>query len=164
MDMKRLIGELSRALEQEKRAREEISSRQLHSAVRQYRSALEKAWVNGAPPEKEAQELHRLAKSLGIPEEVEGSTTREVKLEAYSKAVKEMIAKRKLLKSSSSTMEWLRKVYQVSLTEYLENESKFLLDLVADQFKGTMIYVTSEVSESELRSRIENPRLLLAGP
>lgn len=144
MQMKRQIEELSRALEQEKKAREEISSHQLQGAVKQFRTALEKAWTNGAPPAKEAQELHHLAISLGIPEEAERSIIREVKLDMYSKAVKEMIAKRKLLKNSSSTMEWLRKVYQVSLTEYLENESKFLLDLVADQFKGTLLFVTSD--------------------
>jgi PleD family two-component response regulator len=144
LEMKRQIEELSRALEQEKRAREEIASRQLQGAVKQFRTALEKAWVNGAPPEKESQELDYLASSLGISEEAKQSITREVKLEMYSRAVKEMIAKRKLLKSSSSSMEWLRKVYQVSLTEYLENESKFLLDLVADQFKGTLLFVTSD--------------------
>lgn len=159
MQMKQQIEELSRALDQEKRAREEISSRQLQSYVKQFRTALEKAWVNGAPPEKEAQELHTLAISLGIPEDVEQSTTREVKLEMYSKAVKEMVAKRKLLKNSSSTMEWLRKVYQVSLTEYLENESKFLLDLVADQFKGTLLYVTSD--QSAKNSLV--PKLKMAG-
>jgi tetratricopeptide (TPR) repeat protein len=144
MQMKQQIEELTRALEQEKRAREEVARHQLQSYVKQFRAALEKAWMNGAPAEKEAQELHRLAVSLGIPEDVEQSTVREVKLEMYSKAVKEMVAKRKLLKSSSSTMEWLRKVYQVSLAEYLENESKFLLDLVSDQFKGTLLYVTSD--------------------
>lgn len=159
MQMKQQIEELSRALDQEKRAREEISSRQLQSYVKQFRTALEKAWINGAPPEKEAQELHRLAISLGIPEDVEQSTAREVKLEMYSKAVKEMVAKRKLLKSSSSTMEWLRKVYQVSLTEYLENESKFLLDLVADQFKGTLLFVSSD--QSAKNSLV--PKLKMAG-
>jgi hypothetical protein len=159
MQMKQQIEELSKALEQEKRAREEISSHQLQSSVKQFRVALEKAWLNGAPPEKEAQELHTLAISLGIPEDVEQSTAREVKLEMYSKAVKEMVAKRKLLKSSSSTMEWLRKVYQVSLTEYLENESKFLLDLVADQFKGTLLYVTSD--QNAKNSLV--PKLKMAG-
>lgn len=159
LQMKQQIEELSRALEQEKRAREEVASRQLQSYVKQFRTALEKAWMNGAPPEKEAQELHKLAISLGIPEDVEQSTAREVKLEMYSKAVKEMVAKRKLLKSSSSTMEWLRKVYQVSLTEYLENESKFLLDLVADQFKGTLLFVTSDPSAKN--SLV--PKLKMAG-
>ena len=143
-EMKRQLEELTRALEQEKRAREEISSLQLHNAVKQYRQSLEKIWVNGAPPERETQELRQLASSLGIPEDAQFSTIREVKLDMYSKAVKEMVAKRKLLKNSSSTMDWLRKVYRISMTEYLENESKFLMDLVADQYKGTMLFVTSD--------------------
>jgi CheY-like chemotaxis protein len=67
----------------------------------------------------------------------------------YSKAVKEIVAKRKLLRSSSSTLEWLRKVYQVSVAEYLENESKFLLDLVADQYKGTVLLVSKLIGTKE---------------
>ncbi len=156
LQMKRQIEELSHALEQEKKAREEISSRQLQSAVKQLQTAYEKAWVNGAPPEKEAQALHQLALSLAIPEEVEQSVLREVKLDMYSRAVKEVVSKRKLLKSSSSTMEWLRKVYQVSLTEYLENESKFLLDLVADQYKGTLLFITSDANaKKDLAGRLK---------
>jgi len=159
VEMKRQMDELKRALEEEKKAREDISSRQLQAAVKQFRTALEKAWLNGAPPPKETQELHSLAISLNIPDEAEHSVTREVKLDAYSKAVKEMIAKRKLLKSSSSTMEWLRKVYQVSMSEYLENESKFLMDLVADQFKGTLLFVSSD--QSAKNSLV--PKLKMAG-
>ena len=144
MEMKRQIEELNRALQEEKKARETMSSQQMQAAAKQFRTSLEKAWMNGAPPAKEAQELHNVAMSLGISDELEHSISREVKLEMYSRAVKEMISKRKLLKSSSSTMEWLRKVYQISITEYLENESKFLMDLVADQFKGTLLFVTSD--------------------
>lgn len=159
MEMKRQIEELNRALQEEKKAREDMSSRQMQAAIKQFRTSLEKAWMNGAPPEKEIQELRKLATSLSITDEAEHSLTREVKLEMYSRAVKEMISKRKLLKSSSSTMEWLRKVYQVTISEYLENESKFLMDLVADQFKGTLLFVTSDTDTKN--SLI--PKLKLAG-
>ncbi|MGB2869700.1 MAG: response regulator [Bacteroidota bacterium] len=141
-EMRQQIDMLTKALQQEKLAREEINSRQLQSAVSQFRAGLEKAWVNGAPKEQEEQQLHQLALSLALPEEVESSVRREVKIDMYSRAVKEVVAKRKLLKSSSSTFEWLRKVYQISVTEYLENESKFLLDLVADQYKGTVLLIS----------------------
>jgi DNA-binding NtrC family response regulator len=67
----------------------------------------------------------------------------------YSRAVKEVISKRKLLRNSSSTLEWIRKVYQVSVSEYLENESKFLLDLVADQYKGTVLLVSKTIGTKE---------------
>ncbi len=155
-DMRRQIEELSRSLEQEKKAREEISERQLQSAVKQFRVELEKAWVNGAPKEPEEDRLHQLASSLGISAEVEQSLTREVKLDMYSRAVKEMVSKRKLLRSSSSTLEWLRKVYRVSVAEYLENESKFLLDLVADQYKGTLLLVTEdEQMRKDLAGRLK---------
>jgi chemotaxis protein histidine kinase CheA len=141
-DMRRQVEDLTRALEQEKNARQEISRLNLQSPVKQLREALETAWINGAPDENIAQELHQRAVSLSIPPDVEQSLIREVKLDMYSKAVKEVVAKRKLLRSSSSTLEWLRKVYQVSVAEYLENESKFLLDLVADQYKGTILLVS----------------------
>ena len=72
----------------------------------------------------------------------------------YSNAVKEVIAKRQLLRSSSSTFEWLRKVYQVTMEEYLEYETKFLLDLVADQYKGT---VTLCFADREDERRINSP-------
>jgi hypothetical protein len=159
MEMKKQIEELNRALQEEKKAREDVSSRQMQAAAKQFRTSLEKAWMNGAPPEKDTHELYKLAVSLGITDEAQHSITREVKLEMYSKAVKEMISKRKLLKSSSSTMEWLRKVYQISMSEYLENESKFLMDLVADQFKGTMLFVTSDTDTKN--SLI--PKLKMAG-
>ena len=141
-DMRRQVEDLTRALEQEKNARQEVSRLNLQSPVKQLREALEAAWINGAPDENAAQELHQRAVSLSIPPDVEQSLIREVKLDMYSKAVKEVVAKRKLLRSSSSTLEWLRKVYQVSVAEYLENESKFLLDLVADQYKGTVLLVS----------------------
>jgi CheY-like chemotaxis protein len=159
IEMRRQIEELTQALEQEKRAREEITKRNLQKAVKQLRVALEVAWVNGAPVEKAADSLHELALSLSIPAEVEQSIIREVKLEMYSRAVKEVIAKRKLLRSSSSTLEWLRKVYQVSVAEYLENESKFLLDLVADQYKGTILLVSKAIGTKE----DPTPRLKSAG-
>ena len=158
-EMRRQIEELTLALEQEKKAREEITKRNLQNAVKQLRVALEAAWVNGAPVEKAADSLHELAISLSIPSEVEQSIIREVKLEMYSRAVKEVIAKRKLLRSSSSTLEWLRKVYQVSVAEYLENESKFLLDLVADQYKGTILLVSTTIGTKEDLT----PRLKSAG-
>ena len=142
--MRRQIELLTQALEQEKIAREEIKKQQIQGAVTQFRQALERAWVNGAPPDNEVDELHHLAETLQIPEAVEQTVTREVKLDTYSHAVKEVIAKRQLLRSSSSTLEWLRKVYQVTLEEYLEYESKFLLDLVADQYKGTLYQISRD--------------------
>lgn len=142
--MRSQIEELTHALLEEKKAREEIREHQLQGAVNQLRGAMEKAWVNGSPKDAEALACHQLALSLNIPPEVEQSVRREVKIEMYSKAVKEVISKRKLLRSSSSTLEWLRKVYQISFTEYLENESKFLLDLVADQYKGTVMLVAED--------------------
>lgn len=144
--MRRQIEILTQALEKEKVAREEIKQQQIQGAVTQFRQKLERAWANGAPPENEAGELHSLAETLQIPESVEQAITREVKLDTYSRAVKEVIAKRQLLRSSSSTLEWLRKVYQVTLEEYLEYESKFLLDLVADQYKGTLIQISCDDS------------------
>jgi len=159
VEMRRQIEELTKALDQEKRAREEISKGNLQNAVKQLRAALEAAWVNGAPVEKAGEMLHGLAVSLSIPAEAEQSVIREVKLEMYSRAVKEVIAKRKLLRSSSSTLEWLRKVYQVSVAEYLEYESKFLLDLVADQYKGTILLVSRSIGTKEDIT----PRLKSAG-
>jgi PleD family two-component response regulator len=156
-DMRRQVEELTRALEQEKNARHEISRLNLQSPAKQLREALEAAWINGAPDENAAQELHQRALSLSIPSDVEQSLIREVKLDMYSKAVKEVVAKRKLLRSSSSTLEWLRKVYQVSVAEYLENESKFLLDLVADQYKGTVLLVSKLIGTKEdITSRLKS--------
>ncbi len=155
-EMKRQIQMLSHSLEQEKKAREEMTNQQLESNVRQMRHSLEKAWLNGAPNDTEGEELHKLAISLSIPENVEQSLRREVKLKMYSNAVKEVIAKRQLLRSSSSTFEWLRKVYQVTMEEYLEYETKFLLDLVADQYKGTVLYVSPSVkTKDELVPRLK---------
>lgn len=148
-EMRHQIEELTKALDQEKKAREEISKHSLQKAVKQLRSSLEAAWVNGSPVEKASESLHDLAVSLSIPPEAEQSIIREVKLDMYSRAVKEVIAKRKLLRNSSSTLEWLRKVYQVSVTEYLENESKFLLDLVADQYKGTILFISKTIGTKE---------------
>lgn len=148
-EMRRQLEELTQALEQEKKAREEISTKNLQTAVKQLRASMEVAWVNGAPKEEVANSLHEIAVSLSIPPEVEQSVQREVKLEMYSRAVKEVIAKRKLLRNSSSTLEWIRKVYQVSVSEYLENESKFLLDLVADQYKGTVLFVSKTIGTKE---------------
>ena len=148
-EMKRQIQMLSHSLEQEKKAREEMTNQQLDSNVRQLRHSMEKAWLNGAPSDIEVEELHKLALSLSIPENVEQSLRREVKLKMYSNAVKEVIAKRQLLRSSSSTFEWLRKVYQVTMEEYLEYETKFLLDLVADQYKGTVLYVSPNVKTKD---------------
>lgn len=155
-EMKRQLEELTKALDLEKRAREEIEKRHLQGAVKQLRMAMEKAWVNGAPNEKESDVLRQMAISLSIPEEVLQSLQREVKLDMYSRAVKEVISKRKLLRSSSSTLEWLRKVYQVSVSEYLENESKFLLDLVSDQYRGTVLFVSSSQGGKDLIPRLKS--------
>lgn len=146
-EMSRQIMELSSALLSERRTREEILKKQLEASVARFRDGLRKAWSLGAPKEKGQAELEALAQSLGLEDEVITSVTREIKLEMYGRAVKEMLAKRKLIRSSSSTMDWLRKVYQISMAEYLEYESKFLLDLVTDQFRGTLLLVagTDEV-------------------
>ena len=148
-EMRRQLEELTQALEQEKKAREEITTKNLQNAVKQLRASMEVAWVNGCPKEDVNKSLHDIASSLSIPPEVEQSVQREVKLEMYSRAVKEVISKRKLLRNSSSTLEWIRKVYQVSVSEYLENESKFLLDLVADQYKGTVLFVSKSIGTKE---------------
>ena len=156
-EMRKQLQDLTSALMQERKAREEVQRQQLDSTVRQFRAALEKAWQFGAPKAKDAEDLRRLAQSLTIPPDVETSVTREVKLAMYGRAVKEVIGKRKILKSSSSTLEWLRKVYQISLNEYLEYESQFLLDLVSDQFRGTMLFVAfDEKLRSEIVPRFKN--------
>ncbi len=156
-EMKRQIEMLSHSLDQEKKAREEMTKQQLQSNVLQLRTSMEKAWINGAPNDQETEELHKLALSLSIPENVEQTLRREVKLKMYSNAVKEVISKRQLLRSSSSTLEWLRKVYQVTMEEYLEYETRFLLDLVADQYKGTVLYVSPNVKgKDELLPRLKS--------
>ena len=144
MEMRHQIEELNRALNHERLAREEIVTQQLDASVRQLRAALEKAWQFGAPKINESEEVKRLVRILNISSDVETSVTREVKLTMYGKAVKEVIAKRKLLRSSSSTLEWLRKIYQVSINEYLEYESHFLTELVTSQFRGTMLFVSPD--------------------
>lgn len=143
-EMKRQIEMLTNALEQERKVREEMNQQQLKGAVKQVRAGLERAWANGAPKNEDLEKLHDLATSLGIPEDVFNTVNREVKLEMYSRAVKEVVAKPNLVRNSSRTLEWLRKVYQISLDEYLEYESKFLMDLVADQYKGTILLVSGE--------------------
>ena len=155
-EMRRRVEELTLALEQEKRARDEIRQQHLENVVKPFRTALNRAWEHGAPTEEEAQDLGELAASLGIPESVRDSVQREVKLEMYSKAVKEVVSKKRLIRNSSSTLEWLRKVYQISMAEYLENESKFLLDLVADQYRGTVLLVSAEDDKrTELSVRLK---------
>jgi len=143
-EMRRQIEMLTNSLDQERKVREEINQQQLKGAVKQFRSALEKAWANGAPKDEGMKLLQDLAISLGITEDVLHTLNREVKLDMYSHAVKEVVSKQKLLRNSSRTLEWLRKVYQVSLDEYLEYESKFLMDLVADQYKGTILLVSGD--------------------
>ena len=143
-EMRRQIDELNHALELERKARREMESQQIEASVRQLRAVLEKAWQFGVPKSDEAEEIQKLVRTLNIPPEVETSITREVKLMMYSKAVKEVIAKRKLLRSSSSTLEWLRKIYQISINEYLEYESHFLMELVKGQFRGTMLFVSMD--------------------
>lgn len=139
--MSRQIMELSQALLSERKTREDVHKRQLEQSVKQFRDRLLKAWSVGAPKDEIVQELQDYGRSLGLDEDIIHSVTREVKLETYGRAVKEMLAKRKLVRSSSSTMDWLRKVYQISMAEYLEYESRFLMDLVTDQFRGTLLLV-----------------------
>jgi CheY-like chemotaxis protein len=140
--MRRQIEMLTNALDQEKKVRQEMNQQQLKGAISQLRSAIEKAWVNGVPKDNELIVLHEMAVKLGIPDDVERTLNREVKLDMYGRAVKEVVAKQKLLRSSSRTLEWLRDVYKVTIDEYLEYESKFLMDLVAVQYKGTILLVT----------------------
>lgn len=147
-EMRRQIEMLTNALEQERKVREEMNQQKLKGAINQLRAALESAWKNGAPKDQENERLHRMGLDLGIPEDVVQTITREVKLDMYSKAVKEIVAKQKLIRNSSRTLEWLRNVYQVSLDEYLEYESKFLMDLVADQYKGTILLVAADEKTS----------------
>jgi len=156
-EMKRKIEMLTKALEEEKKAREEMNRQQIQQAIAQFKIVLEKAWVDGAPTEQKMSELEHLASTLAIPENVVRSLMREIKLEMYGRAVKEVIAKRQLLRSSSSTLEWLRKVYKVSVDEYLEYESKFLMDLVADQYKGTVFQISSdETTKKEITPKLKS--------
>lgn len=148
-EMKRQIEMLTNALEQERKVREEMNQQKLQGAVKTLRASLEKAWANGAPKEQEAGQLRDLAVSLGVPDDVINSLNREVKLDMYSRAVKEVVSKQNLVRNSSRTLEWLRKVYQISLDEYLEYESKFLMDLVADQYKGTILLVSGDERASQ---------------
>ncbi|MEW5798073.1 MAG: hypothetical protein AB1728_03605 [Bacteroidota bacterium] len=143
-EMKRKIDILTNALEEEKKAREDMNRQHIQQSIAQFRSKLEKAWVDGAPPQDKLIEFEQLATSLEIPENVVRTVQREVKIEMYGRAVKEVISKRQLLRSSSSTLEWLRKVYKISMEEYLEYESKFLMDLVADQYKGTILQISAD--------------------
>ena len=140
-EMSRQIMELSGALLSERRTREDVQQKQLEHSVKQFRERLQKAWSVGAPKDEIVLELHEYARSVGLDEDMIHVTTREVKLEMYGRAVKEMLAKRKFVRSSSSTMDWLRKVYEISMAEYLEYESSFLMDLVTDQFRGTLLLV-----------------------
>ena len=156
-EMRRQIEMLTKALDQERKVREEMNQQQIKGAIKQLRSALAKAWVNGVPKDSEVSALHEMAMSLGITEDVEQTITREVKLDMYSRAVKEVVAKHKLLRNSSRTLEWLRDVYKVTIAEYLEYESKFLMDLVADQYKGTILLVTGEEKiAAELGQRLKS--------
>ena len=163
-EMKRQIEMLTNALEQERKVREEMNQQQLKGAIKQVRTALEKLWANGAPKDQEIEKLHDLAVSLGIPEDVIHTLNREVKLDMYSRAVKEVVSKQNLLRNSSRTLEWLRKVYQVSLDEYLEYESKFLMDLVADQYKGTILLVSGdEKSAREVGQKLKSMGYAVVG-
>jgi CheY-like chemotaxis protein len=163
-EMRRQIEMLTSALDQERRVREEMNQQQLKGAVKQLRTSLEKAWANGAPKDEESNKLQELAVSLGIPEDVLHTLNREVKLDMYSRAVKEVVSKQKLLRNSSRTLEWLRKVYQVSLDEYLEYESKFLMDLVADQYKGTILLVSADTkTATEVGQKLKSTGYAVVG-
>lgn len=156
-EMKRKIDLLTKALEEEKKAREDMNRQQIQQAITQFRSKLEKAWTDGAPTEEKLIEFEHLAVTLGIPENVVRTIQREVKIEMYGRAVKEVISKRQLLRSSSSTLEWLRKVYKISMEEYLEYESKFLMDLVADQYKGTILQISADdLTKKEITPRLKS--------
>ena len=158
-EMRRQIEMLTHALEQERKVREEMNQQKLKGAIKQLRTAMEKAWVHGAPKEQEIRELQALTVSLGVPENVVSTLQREVKLEMYSRAAKEVVGKQNVVRSSSRTLDWLRKVYQVTMDEYLEYESKFLMDLVADQYRGTVLVVSAD---EEIAKDLV-PRLKLGG-
>ncbi len=45
----------------------------------------------------------------------------------------------------------------MTVAEYLENESKFLLDLVADQYKGTILLISKTIgSKEDITSRLKS--------
>ncbi len=156
-EMKRKIDLLTKALEEEKKAREDMNRQQIQKSITQFRTKLEKAWTDGAPAEEKMVEFEHLAVTLGIPDNVVRTIQREVKIEMYGRAVKEVISKRQLLRSSSSTLEWLRKVYKISMEEYLEYESKFLMDLVADQYKGTILQISADdLTKKEITPRLKS--------
>lgn len=157
--MKKQIEKLSLALEQEKIAREEMHQQKVQQNIPIFRAALQNAWIDGAPSDDKKTELQDLARSMAIPDALCHSLQREVKIEMYGKAVKEVIAKRRAIRHSSSTLDWLRKVYQITMEEYVEYESKFLLDLVADQYKGVVLCISSD---EETRANITR-RLKSAG-
>ena len=142
--MKKQIEKLSLALEQEKIAREEMHQQKVQQNIPLFRATLHNAWIDGAPSDLKKTELMQLARSMAIPDALFNSLQREVKIEMYGKAVKEVIAKRRVIRHSSSTLDWLRKVYQITMEEYVEYESKFLLDLVADQYKGIILQISSD--------------------
>jgi len=98
--MRRQIDELSCALEIERKAREEIVNQQLEASVRQLRAVLEKAWQYGEPKSDEAEEIQKLVRNSQYIAWGRSIDNAEVKLMMYGKAVKEVIAKRKLLRSS----------------------------------------------------------------
>jgi CheY-like chemotaxis protein len=143
-EMKKQIERLSAALEQEKKAREEMHRNTVHDILPKFRTLLEDAWIDGAPSDAKKTELQQLARTMSIPDVLFFSMQREVKIEMYGRAAKEIIAKRQVVRHSSSTLEWLRKVYQISMEEYVEYESKFLLDLVAEQYKGVIFQISSD--------------------
>jgi CheY-like chemotaxis protein len=157
--MKKQIEKLSLALEQEKMAREEMHQQQVQKIIPQFRTILENAWIDGAPSDAKKAELMQLARTMTIPDALINSLQREVKIAMYGKAVKEVITKRRVIRHSSSTLDWLRKVYQITMEEYVEYESKFLLDLVADQYKGIILQISSD---EETKNHI-TPRLKSAG-
>jgi CheY-like chemotaxis protein len=142
--MKKQIEKLSLALEQEKIAREEMHQQKVQQNIPLFRATLQNAWIDGAPSDLKKTELLQLARSMAIPDALFNSLQREVKIEMYGRAVKEVIAKRRVIRHSSSTLDWLRKVYQITMEEYVEYESKFLLDLVADQYKGIILQISSD--------------------
>lgn len=157
--MKKQIEKLSLALEQEKMAREEMHQQQVQKIIPQFRTMLENAWIDGAPSDAKKAELLQLARTMTIPDALINSLQREVKIAMYGKAVKEVITKRRVIRHASSTLDWLRKVYQITMEEYVEYESKFLLDLVADQYKGIILQISSD---EETRSFL-TPKLKAAG-
>lgn len=148
---------IKRTIDSDKEEREESHKRQIEIGMKHFRSEVEKAWQDGAPRGKKADELKDLSDSLSIPEPVEKQIIRDVKLHMYGRAVKKAIAEKKVSRKEALSLDKLRKQYDISLDEYMEYESKFLHDLVSTQFQGTVLLVSAdETSRNNLSEQLKS--------